>query len=200
MLMLLSLLAVTEPVIPITNVDGKTTASGVLLNKFTVLTVAHAVGEQREVVFVRCGDDDIAGSVVRKDVIGDMALIRLYQECTEVQSLSLADKAPIPNDNVEIAGYPAGALKHAHAKVRHYKLFPVANRLGYFWIALVFDGVVRPGNSGGPVINQFGKLVGIVHGYDENSPGRPGVAIPLNAIINFLRDQNHASFSDSRHH
>lgn len=187
-MLMLFVLAVSEPVIPITNVDGKTTASGVLLNKFTVLTVAHAVGAQRDAVFLRCGEADIAGAVVRKDSTGDIALISLYQPCTDVAPLQLADKAPGPDDAIELVGYPGGELTHTRAKVRSYGMLPVASKLGAFWIALVIDGDVRPGNSGGPVINQFGKLVGIVHGYHENMPGKPGVAIPLTAIVRFLNE------------
>jgi V8-like Glu-specific endopeptidase len=190
MLLLLALFATNsqERVLPITNADGRVVASGVLLNPWTVLTAAHAVDELHSVVFIQCGDEEGAGFVSRRGRVHDLALVTLYKPCRKVDTVELANEEPAPGDHVVIEGYPARELTHTKAVVQGYQLTAVGARFGFglFWIAMVLQGDVRPGSSGGPVLSKSGKLCGIVHGFSTTAPGKPGAAVPLRTIAQFL--------------
>ncbi len=175
-----------EKVLPITNADGVPTASGVLLNQYLVLTAAHAVGPLRTVVFLQCGEDEVAGTVTKRSALGDLALVTLMQPCKNIQALHQAEQESEADDEVEVAGYPASKLSHCKGKVLGYSLFAVKSPPGFFWVAMTLAADIRPGYSGGPVTDKFGKLVGIVHGYHDGMEGKPGVIIPLTAIARFL--------------
>jgi S1-C subfamily serine protease len=47
---------------------------------------------------------------------------------------------------------------------------------------------VLPGNSGSPVVNHAGKLVGVAFAGREDGPGR-GYIVPLSYVIKFLEDK-----------
>ncbi len=178
----------SEPVIPITNADGLVMASGVVLNAFTVLTAAHAVGPERSAVFLTCGTVDVVGLVTKRAPATDLALITLMQPCRQLPFVELADKAPDQGDEVDIAGYPASKLHFCKGTVKGYGLFEQRQVSGAFWIAMLVAADVRPGNSGGPVLSKNGKLVGIVHGFHTHAEGKPAVVIPLNAVAQFLAE------------
>ncbi len=177
-----------ESVMPITNADGLVNASGVLLNNYLVLTAAHAVGPENTTVFLNCGEEGTVGLVTKRAVTMDLALITLLQPCRGIAPLELGDRPPEDGEEVSVAGYPSRKLAHATGKVQGYRLFGHKSQRGVFWLAMVFSADVRPGNSGGPVISKFGKLVGIVHGFDTAAPGKPGIAVPLGAIAQFLAE------------
>lgn len=181
--------AAPESVLPITSANGKILATGVLLDRFTVLTAAHAVGSERTVVFVTCGKKEMAGAVTRRATAHDLALVTLYTSCNDVDVSELATTDPAAGESIDVVGYPSRELTHSSGKVQGYTLLALKNfRMGngLFWLAMILGADVRPGNSGGGVYSQNHKLVGIVHGFSESIPGKPGVAVPLSAINQFL--------------
>jgi len=183
------LISVPESVLPITTAAGKISATGVLLDRFTVLTAAHAVGPERTVVFVTCGTKEMAGAVSKRATAHDLALVTLYTSCNEVAVSQLETNDPVEGDSIEVVGYPARELTHTTGTVRGYTLLALKNfKLGngVFWLAMILGADIRPGNSGGGVYSQNHRLVGIVHGFSETIPGKPGVAVPLSAINQFL--------------
>ncbi len=182
---------IDKSVVPIMNAYDKVTASGVLINPRTMLTVAHAVGPVGSIVFTQCGDDALAGQVTRKATGHDLALVTLFQRCLNVKIADLASDEPLDGDDVTIEGYPNRALTHTPAKVVAYRFYPVVNpQFGspLLWIGMTLGGEVRAGSSGGPVFTKGGKLCGVIHGYSETMIGKPGVAVPLRAIVSFLSE------------
>ncbi len=191
--LLISIFGFSTPpdrVLPIVSVRGNVLATGTLLDKWTVLTASHAVGEERTIVFLRCGEQDVAGVVSRRGKVQDLALITLNQACQDVMPAELSTEDVAEGSDITFVGYPTGKLTRSTGKVKGFAMFAVKSRVagsGLFWIGLLFDGDVRPGNSGGPVFAKNGKLVGIIHGYHEASEGKPGIGIPLSAIVEFLK-------------
>jgi len=189
-----SLLSCATPnrVLPITSVRGSVLATAVLLDKWTALTAAHAVWPLRTVVFLRCGDDDVAGVVSKRGKVHDLATIQLYQPCNKVLPVELAAQDATEGDEISFVGYPGGKFAEGKGKVRGFAMFSVKQRVaggGLFWIGLMLDADIRPGNSGGPIFAKDGKLVGVAHGFHEGIEGKPGIGVTLPAIIEFLTSQ-----------
>ena len=96
----------------------------------------------------------------------------------------LPDAAAVATGDVEagaevlVAGYPrGGALSIAEGRVtRRTEDLLFGAEAG----ALALDVEVRPGNSGGPVLDTDGRLVGVVYAYAQDD-GR-GFAVPVSAL------------------
>lgn len=153
-----------------------------------VLTNAHVVGdsERTQVFFPLYRDEDlvkdqraywrspkrVTGKVLAKDVARDLAVVRLERLPPGTRALPLAEASPRPGDKVHSIGNPgeskrmwvyrSGAVledrrQQIHARDKDGN-HPVVMRCRM----LVTDWLSEPGESGAPVFNVRGELVGLV--------------------------------------
>ncbi len=187
MLFLTLLLTAAAPnfTLPILGGDGRTIASAALLNPIFALTAQHATDGLGKPVFLRCGDGETIGFVVKESTVADLALIKLEEPCLRVDTVTLATRNPLEATWVLIQGYPAGgARKATSALVSSYER--VLYQDGYRRHVMLLDGRVTGGNSGGPVLAK-GILVGIISaGICYSVSACYGAAIPISDIRKFL--------------
>ncbi len=116
----------------------------------------------------------------------NLDLAALYIEAEEVPSIPLGDSQALsPGDMVIAIGHPWGLANAATFGIvmgvgSDWPEMPASGRE---WIGI--DLVLRPGNSGGPLIDAEGRLVGIntmLLGPDF------GMAVPVHTIKRFLKE------------
>ena len=135
--------------------------SGFLLAPDLVATAAHVVEDGR-VIAVRQGHHLIAtGTVVGIDEAADLALVRTSISFPgHVFDLGTAD--PAIGDDVAVIGYPMGGPK-SFTKGTVSGLRRTIHTDGGTRRAMIqTDAAVNPGNSGGPMLDQDGTVVGVV--------------------------------------
>lgn len=161
--------AVEQSVLKIRSVAtscGKTfSGTGFVIGPEHVLTNAHVVGGSSS-VSVEVGGNQLAATVV--DYNSDEDLAVLYIPGLNLPSLNLDQQPLASGADAIVLGYPlAGPFTVSPARVRSvielsgpdiYQSKTV-DRQVYLLRALV-----RPGNSGGPVVDANGQVVGIVFG------------------------------------
>jgi hypothetical protein len=169
------------------------TGSGSLVDKGRrlVLTNYHVVGDVKRatVYFPDYGPDKkaysdrkhylergrlgIPGEVVEVDREGDLALIRLDRVPDGVPELPLAASSPDPGQTVHSIGNPgkSGALwVYTPGKVRQVYGKKWKARLDERTVlqfeakVIETDSPTNPGDSGGPLANDKGELVGVTQG------------------------------------
>ena len=146
-----------------------------------VVTAAHVVAGEHDTVVEIPGDPvQHVATVVVFDVHNDIAVLRVSD--VTVRPLRLVD--PRDGASVAIVGYPLdGSLTATAGRVG-----PTAN--AYTYDALGRDkvlraitavgGRVRPGNSGGPVIDTRGNVEATIFAKPKHSRG--GYAVPASII------------------
>jgi S1-C subfamily serine protease len=128
-----------------------------------VLTNAHVVAGVKSIQVVTEDGSAVDGEVVYFDPDMDLAVIDAPD--LSVRPLTFSDAAA-RGDNVAVLGYPEnGGLEATPARVRDELVAPGNDIYGEGTVVreiLSLRANVRPGNSGGPVVNKDGQVVGVV--------------------------------------
>jgi serine protease Do len=162
---------------PVTIIDGL--GSGVLIsNDGKILTAAHVV-QTVDVATVEFPDGrEIMAHVIGSDIRSDVALLQLNEIPRGVAPATLGDSDKVAvGDQVFVIGAPYGisqTLSVGHLSGRHRLN---GNTDGMTSVEfLQTDAAINGGNSGGPMFDMDGNLIGIVSSIMTHSGGSEGMA------------------------
>ena len=152
-----------------TNVSG----SGFVFDDSYVLTNAHVVAgvpEPRVVVFR--DEPSFVARIVYFDPDLDIAV--LYVPDLDAPPLLFAARPAESRESAIVAGFPAGGgFKASSARIRavvQARGEDIYGRAGVVREVYSFRGNVIPGNSGGPLLNVRGAVLGMVFASGLNNP------------------------------
>jgi tetratricopeptide (TPR) repeat protein len=138
--------------------------SGVVINaKGEVLTNAHVVENCQSITVRLAPGNSEVGVLVASDEKNDLALVRLKDNRNPPSSVAVfREGAPVrPGDTIVALGYPLSGLLSSDANVSVGNVSALAG-LRDDSRYLQISAPVQPGNSGGPLLDASGHLVGIV--------------------------------------
>ena len=148
-----------------------------------ILTNEHVVEEDATVsIYPANGGEPFTGDVIGVDELRDLAVVRIC--CTSgLRALELATADEVVQGAQVVAfGYPYSAGVLSDLSVSD----GIISRIGYYdrrdSNTVQTTAESNPGNSGGPLVNTFGKVVGTMWGSVDRSPsGRPidGIAFAV---------------------
>ncbi len=154
-----------------------------------ILTNAHVVGEARKMRIVTAHrKTGITAEVLRVDRTRDVALLKLEEipDWLDITTLPIRLDWPKIGEDIYAIGVPKDyksmrttvtkGITSAHRKEMKYE----GVRLNFFQ----GDVEVHPGSSGGPVLDEYGNIVGLsvlglTHGGEDSAP----IGIGLNLFI-----------------
>jgi hypothetical protein len=159
--------------------------SGWVAGNGLVVTNAHVVaGERFTTVQLRGAGRQLPASVVVFDPHNDVAILRVPG--LSARALRLAS-APAVGEAAAILGFPLNhGLKVRPARLGATQTTATTNAYGNPAVRLISSlrGLVKPGNSGGPLVDSAGKVIGTVFAEITNAPSNEpsGLAVP-NSIV-----------------
>jgi S1-C subfamily serine protease len=121
------------------------------------LTNNHVVEHCRQ-IRVQNGAQDSAARLIARDNENDLALIATDLRSTSVANWRLSTKQ---GEDIVVFGFPLAGLLAAGGNVAAGNVTALAG-LGDDSRFLQISAPVQPGNSGGPLFDRFGNVVGIV--------------------------------------
>jgi S1-C subfamily serine protease len=142
-----------------------------------VMTAAHVVHAMDEISVQFLGGETVAARVVYSEPAADLSLIKLDHVPPGTPVAPMADSNTVQvGDQVIVVGAPYGlsySLSVGYISARWapntvYKTMPLAE---FFQT----DAVINTGNSGGPLFNMQGEVVGIVSHNISKSGGSEGL-------------------------
>lgn len=162
--------------------------SGVLIDdEGHIMTAAHVVQTADFIQVEFVDGQKITAVVVSSDPLKDVALLKLDQmpERTKPARLGDSDKVRI-GDEVYVIGAPYGlthTLTTGHVSARHRYDGTMMDGVQ----AEVFqtDAAINQGNSGGPMFNTRGEVIGIVSYIRSQSGGSEGLGFAVTANASY---------------
>lgn len=149
--------------------DGKnetTVGTGVVVDDTgTILTCLHIVKDATEVRVTFADGTESAASIIVTQPENDLAVLRPLVVPDDVVPATLTSSATLHvGDEVVAVGNPFGITNSLSAGVvsglgRSFRAPKAGDTLRNL---IQFDAAVNPGNSGGPLVNRNGEVVGIV--------------------------------------
>jgi S1-C subfamily serine protease len=161
---------------------GLSVGSGVLVSKTgKVITAAHLVHTADQIKVKLSSGETIGARVVASAPFADVSLLQLESVPKEVVVAKLGDSERVEvGDEVFVVGTPYGlshTLTAGHISARH-KL----NRVSAgFELSELFqtDAAINQGNSGGPLFNMDGEVIGIASFIFTKSGGFEGLGFAV---------------------
>ncbi len=120
-----------------------------------LITNGHVVGDAKSVRVVTFDGTKTTGTVVEKHKKYDLALVRVPLKDTPAMNL-------VDTSKLEVGDW-AATIGHGHGGVWAFTVGMVSNIYPIDGIRVIQTQIpVNPGNSGGPVFDRTGRVVGIV--------------------------------------
>lgn len=161
--------------------------SGVLIgeNSNYILTAAHVVANAIKIQVVFADGTKLSATIKRVDKTADLAIIQLERPVTHLPKAKLgdSDKTRV-GDEIFIIGSPFG-LSHSvskgiiSGKHTEYNETNQGRAMEFFQT----DASINQGNSGGPMFNMKGEVIGIVSSILSFSGGFEGLGFAATSSI-----------------
>ena len=173
--------------------------SGVIINKDGyVLTNEHVIHNADKITVTLPDGREFAGRLTGSDLYSDLAVVKIEPK-GELPFAVLGNSDDVQIGQWAIAiGNPFGfAVKNPEPTVTvgvvsalHRSLPRTNKRVREYSDLIQTDAAVNPGNSGGPLVNIYGKVIGINVAIFTMSGGSEGIgfAIPINTAKKIIDD------------
>lgn len=161
--------------------SGNYAGSGFAVGQNTVVTNAHVIGNSNDIVITTYNGEAYRASIYLIDNSFDIAVL----------SVDEANFAPLPIgncDELKIGSdiYAIGAPKSMDYTLTKGVVSSKARTInGRDYIQI--DAAINSGNSGGPLLNNVGEVVGVNSMKLTNAEGI-GLAIPISEVISFIEN------------
>jgi len=165
----------------------QTLGSGFVIDKAGhIVTNEHVIAGAQQVQVSFSGADQIGAKVVGKDPSTDVAVLQIDTHSRSLTPLPLGDSDKVEvGDSVVAIGNPFSLTRTATAgivsAVERTIDAPNGFSIGH---AIQTDAAINHGNSGGPLIDADGNVIGVNAQITAGTAGNVGIgfAIPVNTV------------------
>lgn len=174
---------------------GEGTGSGIVLDRSgNILTNAHVVSGASQLQVTFQDGATASATVGRIDQANDLAVVRVSVPTDKLHPLALGNSDNVlVGDTVYAIGAPFGYHESMVSGVVS-GLNRTDETSGLHGL-IQTDARTNPGNSGGPLLNTLGQVIGVNVAIDSPIPGSVGVgfAIPINVVKTLVGSSQNGS-------
>ncbi len=156
--------------------------TGFFVDNKLILTANHVVAKFPDISVQNTEGQKVKVKVIARDLFSDLALLELEEEFSEkVNPLKLSEQMPEIGDIVLAIGHPRGYLWSVTTGI--VSGIRMDESLRYF---IQTDAAINQGNSGGPLLNLEGEVIGIMDLMVTDATGI-SFAIPISTVKELLK-------------
>jgi S1-C subfamily serine protease len=160
--------------------DRLGTGSGFVLDDGLIVTNRHVVGQPREMTISTWDGRSFDALVEGIALDADLAVLQIVGGDLPVATLRTT--TVVVGEPVAVIGYPGGgAATITTGRVIGFSDGPVLDERVP---AIVVDAEVRQGNSGGPLIDAHGEVIGVIFALSRETGA--GLAVPVDVLLERL--------------
>jgi S1-C subfamily serine protease len=184
----------TDPfnLFPPTSQTEQSLGSGFVLDKAGhILTNEHVIAGAQKVQVSFSGQDQLPAKVIGKDPSTDVAVLKIDAHARALTPLPFGNSDDVqPGDTVYAIGNPFGYTRTLTSgivsAVQRQITAPNSTEIEH---AIQTDAAINHGNSGGPLLDDRGRVIGITSQISTGNTGQQGnlgigFAIPINTVAN----------------
>ncbi len=179
-------------ILPTTPQTNQSLGSGFVIDKAGhIVTNYHVIQGATKVQVSFSGQDEITATVVGKDPSTDVAILKIDAHARALTPLELGNSdAVVVGDSVDAIGNPfgftrtltTGVVSAVQRQIEAPNSLPIDH-------AIQTDAAINHGNSGGPLIDSQGRVIGVTSQISTGTTGGQGnvgigFAIPINTVRN----------------
>lgn len=161
--------------------------SGFVVAPGIILTNEHVIEDAEGLLIIDPNDSSkrLPAEVIAYSIADDLAIVR----CSSLKAEPVKLSPIIPNrgSDIMVLGYPLGPQFGMNLKATRGSV--VALPTNEPDSMCLYDALTNPGNSGGPLVDQFGRVVAVVKAITGDIGGVYGAAIPMERALDFLKLQ-----------
>jgi serine protease Do len=178
---------------------GSSLGSGLLLSsEGYILTNNHVVKDATDIVVRLTDGREFRANTIGRDALTDVALIKLANPPKDLPAVTLGDSDALRQGDFVLAlGSPFGLSDTATLGIVSAKHRQNVSNSPTFDDFIQTDAAINQGNSGGPLFNMRGEVVGINTAIVSPQLGQGiGFAVPINiakALLPQLREKGKVS-------
>jgi S1-C subfamily serine protease len=170
------------------------------IGQMVIITNYHVVNDAINITITFANGNAYTATILGSDPYAELAVLSTDAPQEEYKPLEIVSSSTLKvGDQVMVVGTPYGlAGSMSTGLVSSLGRTLTAETTGGYVIANVIQTTapLNPGNSGGPVLNYKGQVVGIATAIVQDSQG-VGFAIPSNTILREIEDLvNTGSYDD----
>lgn len=178
-------------------------ASGIIMTSDGYIATNHHVVEDATGFTVVLYDGrELSASVIGSDELSDLAVLKI--EADGLVAATFGDSSnTVVGERVVAIGTPSDidyagttTVGYISANSRSVKIYDDSGVMTKRMNLIQTDASVNPGNSGGPLINGEGEVIGIINMRLGITYTGIGFAIPINGAMVILNDIKDKGFSD----
>ena len=173
---------------------GEATGTGFVVDSSgLIVTNEHVIDGASKLTVTLSNGDELKATLVGKDASSDLALLRVDPGSRDLPALQLSDDPGLSvGDTAYAIGSPyglegtltTGVISALHRQITAPNGFSISD-------AIQTDAELNPGNSGGPLLNAAGEVIGVnaqVYGASQTASGQAsggtglGFAIPSSTV------------------
>lgn len=159
---------------------GRGTGTGFVIDAAgTIITAAH-VAQSAQTVEVEFGDRRHPARLVGYDARRDIAMLQVSSP-TPLPPLDVVESTAVrEQDRVVVIGAPRGRAGVMYSGTVRALRQTFPGRVPEIMIA--FEAIVQPGNSGGPLFNDRGQVIGVVVAGGRQEGAAMGLAVSSSVL------------------
>ncbi|MCL7387672.1 MAG: trypsin-like peptidase domain-containing protein [Thaumarchaeota archaeon] len=165
---------------------GTSLGSGFVYDKLGhIITNNHVIEGSYSITVTFLDGTSLAASVVGTDPYSDIAVLKVRPDVVTLKPLKLGNSSELMiGEQIVVVGSPFGLAGSVTTGIVSQKGRLLETTYGYSIPGVIqFDAAVNPGNSGGPLLNMKGEVVGITTAIESPISGFVGVGYAIPSTI-----------------